>query len=340
MTSKLVYIGFKFSHMGSHSGYDQIKKYVHYDKIIDCQKDFDWLQKVLQRRHLLDKVYLRVLGDRLWWVEFYCALLSLTHKNMIFHFIYAENTFRYLGYFKRYTNKIVCTYHQPQDFFVSNHIFKKGIRQADKIICISPDMCAFFKKQRGPKFNSVEYIPHGVDTEYFKCNEGKKQKSILMVGNWLRDFEFANKVFQKILIERVDVKHINIVTLEANYKYFILDDRIKLMSGISDKKLLDLYTECSVLFLPLKKMTANNALLEGASCGCTIIIATDEKKDEYFSDSLVKIVPLDLETVCKHIYGYFDNNLNPSYTGIVDSVKSRYDWSVIGARTEKFLRSS
>ena len=42
MNKKLVYIGFAFSHhKGTHAGYHQIREYLNYDYVVDCQAYFD-----------------------------------------------------------------------------------------------------------------------------------------------------------------------------------------------------------------------------------------------------------------------------------------------------------
>jgi hypothetical protein len=334
MKKELVCIGFKFLHMGKYSGYDQIKKYVKYDKYFDYQKYYNWIQKKAERNYLFDKIYFKVFGSRLWYAELLCIAYAITHRNIIFHILYAENIYKYLGIFKGKSNKVICTYHQPPQFFETNQKFLKYSGGIDKIICMSSDLEEYLKNRLGS--SSIKFIPHGVDTTYFKNIKAIKKKSILMIGNWLRDFQFAAELFKKILIERNDI-YINVITMKNNYSYFENSDQLKLLSNISDIQLKILYNECSILFLPLKKMTANNALLEGASCGCKIIIATNEKIEMYFDNSIVEVLPLNINIVYKRLLNVLDNNNKYNTDKIVNYVKKYYDWSVIGNITEKYI---
>jgi hypothetical protein len=78
---KSIYIGFTFHHHGEHSGYDQIKKYLEYDKILDCQKSFDFLQKISNRKNFFDRVYFKLFGGQLWWIDFLLIFLSIRNPK-------------------------------------------------------------------------------------------------------------------------------------------------------------------------------------------------------------------------------------------------------------------
>lgn len=49
---------------------------------------------------------------------------------------------------------------------------------------------------------NVSFVPHGIRCDFYRLPlsyETKKDGSILMVGNWLRNFELANEVFVNCL---------------------------------------------------------------------------------------------------------------------------------------------
>lgn len=331
---RTLYVGFSFKHHGEHSGYDLIRKCIAYDLHYDCQREFDFLQKLTTKRKILAKIYFKIFGNRLFWVEFRCILYSLLHKNIIFHFIYSENIYRYLGYFKGKTNKIVCTLHQPAAFFESNPKYLVGAKYIDRIIVLSKDMV--IPIQEIFQTSEVHYIPHGVDTSYFKLSNHKAAQNLLMVGNWMRNFEFANLVFKRLLSIN---KHITIqvVTLNENYKYFDQKLPIKLMSNVTNDQLLHLYQNSDILFLPLNDFTANNTLLEGASCGCKIIIATNKNIDSsYLDKKYLNIIPFDIKLVSTFILKCL-NEPNSNKNDISEFIKDNYAWSVIGKLTLEVL---
>jgi len=333
---KLVYIGFSFKHHGLHSGYDCIKDGLGYTKIIDCQKSYDILQRISGSKDFFSRQYVKFLGFRLWWIEFKYIPLAIFSRNTIFHFIYAENTYRYFGYFLNKTNRLVCTYHQTIDFYINNPKYLIGIKKIDKIIVMRRDLVASFKALSGNP--NVYYIPHGVDADYFKpAIKEKKNLNILMVGDWLRDFGVANEVFKLILVERNDIK-INVVCNPSHFKYFDKNIRLNLMSGIKDEELLVLYQQAHLLFLPLKGFTANNSILEGGVCGCKILIATNQQTDSlYLGTEYVEILPLNIDRIIEKIISILDDVQKYNWNNQVKYISSNYSWRKIKQQTYELL---
>jgi glycosyltransferase involved in cell wall biosynthesis len=332
---KLIYVGFSFIQHGAQSGYDYIKNVLHYDKFIDCQNGINYLNSIPRRKNILLKIYLILFGDRPWWVEFRCILYALFNRHIVFHFIYPEQLYRYTGIFKGKTNKIVCTLHQPAKTYKDRPDLLTGSRYIDKIIVMSSDMLN--PLQEVFKDSKLLYIPHGVNTSYFKPLFKKREKKILMVGSWKRNFDFANAVFMQILNLHDDVA-IDVVSSKENHRYFTLNSRLNLLSGIRNDELLDLYQSSSVLFLPLNSFTANNALLEGAACGCRIVIATNQQTDScYIKEEFIDLVPLDIELSVNILMKALNNPDENDRENIAEFVRKNYDWKIIGELTEKAI---
>ena len=293
---RLVYIGFAFSHhINTHAGYHQIKNYVNYDYIIDCQNYFtkknskvNFIQRIVRKLHYL------IFND--WPFPFYilkCIWLGLLHNDLVFHFIYGENLYKNIKPFIRKGNKIVVTYHQPFEWFEKNPKHLKTIHSIDRIILMSDKEINKFK-QFAPD-SIIKFIPHGVDCNFYKINKNIiKKKMILTVGNWLRDYEFANTVYKDFIKKHKDWE-IKIITNKNNHIHIEKNSQITIESNISDELLKQYYQQCSILFLPLIRYTANNALLEAGSCGCNIIIASNFLDNSYISNELIKTCSLKKE---------------------------------------------
>lgn len=332
---KIIYVGFSFNQHGNHSGYDYIKNVVPYDIIINCQKGFDFQQRLAKKGGIFAYFYFKLFGSRLWGAEVRCLFYTLFNKNLIFHFIYAEKTYRYLGYLKGKSNEIVCTFHQPPDFFESNPVSLKGAKFIDKIIVMSSNMVEPMQKYFAK--SKFYFIPHGVDTTYFMPNFKTKGKRVLMVGDWLRNFEFANTVFQEVLSINNFIE-ICVVSNKDNHKFFNKHDRLFLLTNMSDDSLLDLYQTSAILFLPLIKFTANNALLEGGACGCSIMIATDQQMDKCYIDrKFIDILPQDTQLVTDKIIELLNKNSISENSDLMEYIKERYDWRLIGKFTKETL---
>lgn len=330
----LVFVGFSFWHHGAHSGYDVIRNYVSYINYLDFQKAVDSLCRIPEHGNILSKLYLVLFGDRPWWIEFKTILFLLTHKNHILHFIYPENLLRFAGLFKGRSNSIVCTFHQLPKYYKPGRFH--GKRSIDRIIVLSCDMVE--PMQRAFPKTKVQYIPHGVDTEFFKPrNPRGRTRSVLIVGNWMRNFEFANRVVQ-VLTQKDNSISVIVVTRKQNHGHFDKLDNVTLLSGIDDSELLNLYQTCGVLFLPLNGFTANNALLEGTSCGCPAVVASDQKSENcYFNHQLVDFIPFDPLIAADSILMRLNLRDESREEALIRYVRENYDWKVIGSKTEAEL---
>ncbi|MGH9877391.1 MAG: hypothetical protein ACRD5H_07115 [Nitrososphaerales archaeon] len=330
---KKVYVGFKFSHMGPRAGYDLVKRHVNYDIFIDCQLGYEWQQKFSSQRTLLSKIYGRIFGGRLWWVEWQCLFLALFNKNLVFHFIYPENTYRYLGLFKWLGFKIVCTYHQPASFFSAHPEYLGGLRYVDDVIVLSDDSSRVFEDKMDK--NHVHFIPHGVDSTFFCPNSSvSRHREILMVGNWMRNFSFADKVFNRLFQDDSDVV-IHIITMKSNHKNFGAHPRLHLHSEISDQDLLLRYRSASLLFLSLNGFAANNAVLEAASVGCSILISSDQEPDKS-AENLISYVPMNLDVAVRRVFKMLSEPNVINWT-MREWVVQQFAWPVIGEKTQKIL---
>jgi glycosyltransferase involved in cell wall biosynthesis len=336
---KLIYVGFSFIHHGEHTGYDLISKYLPYDKFVKCQVGFNRLSNFNKRQNLLTKGYGKIFKGWLWWVELQLIFISLFNPGKYtFHLIYGENLYRFLCYFK-FKNRIVLSLHQPVSYFEKEgpYFLRQNLKRVDKIIVLSFELKKYFELKY-PDI-PVKYIPHGIDCSFFKP-EGQRNKLLLMVGNWFRDFTFANTVFTEILNVVPDIE-ICVVTNQTNHHFFTKHSSIKLMSNISDKELLSLYQQAHCLFLPLFSFTANNAILEAASAGCPIVVATNLIDNSYFSDKQITFLPLQknqvVDFLSRHLKERFDMEKSSS---LVDFVKNNYAWEEIATITFNFINEN
>ena len=102
------------------------------------------------------------------WSELAAAAQWLAGSGRIFHFLYGENSYRYLGHLKRvnHGNSIVCTYHTPEKRFAEVVVDRKHLTRIDAAIAVSTVQLDFLTKHIGP--DRVHFVPHGIDVEYFK----------------------------------------------------------------------------------------------------------------------------------------------------------------------------
>lgn len=335
MERKLVYVGFAYSHhKGTHAGYHQIKDYLNYDYIVDTSS---YINKQPENPNFIEKIMFKLFGFYVFpWYLLKVLWLSWTQKNVSIHFIYGENIYFSIKKMLNRKTRVVCTYHQPYEWFLTkgsySHQLEK-LKDVDEIILVGNTELSIFSGATGK--DNVHYIPHGICTDFYKPEGGiKKEHILLTVGNWLRDYEFANIVYQKLLEIDKDLE-IYIVTLPKNKAKITENPRIHFLSGITDEELKNLYCRCSVLFLPLIRYTANNSLLEAGATGCNIVISSDNPDNSYIPNDLLTLVPMEVNATVRKI----QNAINSQYNNrLADYVKNNYSWEIIGDITKKILR--
>lgn len=329
--NKLVYIGFAFPHhKGTHAGYNHIKDYLDYDYVIDTQKYIESFQKT----SLLGKIRTRILKFK---YLFKCSMLALFKGHVIFHFVHGENNFVPFPFMNFRGSKVVVTLHQPYSWFADNKIWLTRIPKIDVVTLVGKTEIGKFESLTHKK--NVYFYAHGICTNFYNpgekiCN-ASKEKLVLMVGNWLRDFVFASKIFTYLENKSPDVK-IVVVTNKSNAHYFETNKSVQVKSGISDFELLNLYRQASCLFLPLERYTANNALLEAGAVGCKILIASNHADNSYIPSNLLSICPLKEDIAQDKLMKIL--NSGSFYNGdLVDFVCKNYSWEVVASNFKEFL---
>ena len=333
---KIAYVGFAFlHHKNTRAGYNRIKHYIHYDYVFDCQKYFDVYFKDYKNQILvfLMKVSSKLFRAKIFpWYIIKIWWKGLFRDDIVFHFIYAESL--YLP-FPKYTgkNKVVCTVHQPLNILKEWGQIDK-LKEVDSIILVGNSEIEKIKEITGR--DNVIYIPHGISTDFYHpIVSVKKEHMVLTVGDWLRDFTFANKVYKRLLETDMDLR-IVVVSREKNREYLDNHPRLSFLSGISDEELRDLYLKSSILFLPLIRYTANNSLLEASACGCNIVISSDFPDNSYIPSEYLHLVSMDVDKVTDIIKNSYSSDYNEK---LAKYIEDNFSWNVIGKRTEEYLRS-
>ena len=295
MSHKINLITMRMSNHAHASGYDRLTDYLNARVIYN---DSNWT--IGKRIFCRAFKFLIKRSDSVWYHrdsfinEFFAASEWFRHKRQIFHFLYGENSHRYLGVLKSVgpRNFIVCTYHTPPEKFcevVQNH---KHLSCLDAIIVVSTVQSEYFSELVGSE--RVFYVPHGIDVEYFKpMADHRRHDNVvhaLFVGSMLRDFETLVQA-ARLLNSWTNNFRVSVVTPTQHHHYFQGMDNIELYSGISDEKLLHLYQTSDIFLLPLLDGTANNSLLEAMACGLPIVTTDLPGVRDYVNDACALLAP-------------------------------------------------
>ena len=266
----LFFIHHRSKHHAANSGYGRLVDFMDAKVICGTPKFPYRLAKIFAGFHSKAKGNYNA-GSVFKAIELYQYLKKNRGEKNIVHFLNGERDIRHLGFFKRRfpNTKFVATFHKPPEILKQLIPDPAALRHLDGAIAVGANQVSFLKTWLG--LQTVAYIPHGVDTDFFKPDPSvKKPDTLLFVGQHLRDFNTFNKTVP-MLAEKVKDLKVNVVIHPA-YAHKILPHKwIHIFTEVKDVQLRHFYQEASLLFLPLLDSTACNSLLEAMACGLPIV---------------------------------------------------------------------
>lgn len=332
---KINFIYKKMSHHSNHSGYHQIINYIKSQKIQVTSNIFSKMVKIFPFNYFVKNSGSEWYTKENFYLEVCLALKWLNRKKEIYHFLYGEDQYRYLGNIKKISckNKIICTFHQPPEIFEQKVKHKKHILNLDSIITVSNSQIPFFEQFLSK--DRIFFVPHGVDTTFFSPAVQLKKKenfTCLFVGNWLRDFE----ILRKVICNLKEIKFI-IITFKSNFYYFNDLKNVEFYSDCDENELLDFYRQADILLLPLKNCTANNVILEGMSCGLPIIVTDIGGIRDYVDENCASFVPVgNADIITEQLIKLAQKtDLRESMKKYSRQKALNFDWQIIADKLKK-----
>ena len=344
---KIFTVSRHISHHAAHSGYDLLGQHV--GEPVAVPSLLSKLRGLGAAQRLA-----RNLSGMKWYnglsVELSTAIHMRRHKNCIYHFLFAENDFRYLpSWISASQHKIVCTFHTPPAEFPKVVEDAKHYMRLDAAIGVASNQKSMLEKLPGRA--QVGIIPHGVDTKYFSPESGPKSKICLSVGHHHRDLDTfcaAAEILKKkdpdlklLLVDRVFFTYRSKEDQQKYVDWFNNLGNVELKTDLPDDELLRLYRSCEVMLLPLLDTTANVAVLEALSCGLPLVVSDVGGIRDYVDESCAALVPSggaqDLADQVLRILQDRDRAMEMSRAARAKALQ--YDWSVIAQKMMQFYQS-
>ncbi|MGH2665082.1 glycosyltransferase family 4 protein [Flavobacterium sp.] len=336
-----IIIHHRSSHHAHNSGYGRLIDYMEAETIPSGKSGLPYKiakyisQKADQESGLYDST--GVIKD---W-ELFRSLLFSRNQDRTIHYLNGERDIRYaIKMASLFSKTRVCaTFHKPPEILSSTILNTQYLKKMDGAIAVGINQVDFLKNWLNT--DNVQYIPHGVDVNFFKPDYSKTQENnIIFAGQHLRDFEALNYVIPRIK-EQIPTIKIKVVLRKDFAKNIISDASVEMFSGIDDNELRNLYQEASLLFLPLKNVTACNTILEAMACGLPIVSTDIEGNRGYVKNEAgILVSPTDYKTYVDVVVDVLKNKEKRDYLALKSRENAlKLDWEVIAGQVNGFYDS-
>jgi glycosyltransferase involved in cell wall biosynthesis len=297
------------------------------------------MQRIVPRpKYLISEILSRALtaisGRTYSWHIFRIELAAASHmmrrRGALYHVLYGETDFWFLGYVGRLTgNYVVASFHDGEEVLRGHGIRRRLVRSLSAVVILGESQREYFAAMLPP--SRILLNRHGVNTTYFVPDQTiKKQKMVLTVGGHTRDYETFSAAIRMVWEFDPSVKFVAVSADIGHLGDPLTVPGVNHLTGISDAELLALYQEASVAAFSFEWAVANNSVLEAMSCGVPIVATDVGSVAEYVTpDAGVLFPPRDSEAMANAILRLLDETDVQSMSRNARARAARFDYETV-----------
>jgi glycosyltransferase involved in cell wall biosynthesis len=210
---------------------------------------------------------LRWYGPDAFLTEIWAALT--TWRGRVLHFLQGENAYRYAGALPG-RRRLIATLHLPPSILGDYVVPMRHLERLAAIVFVAGNQLDLLDRLPSPPRAYV--VPHGIDVEFFApAPRPASCISCLFVGQWLRDFATLEAVVSAVQRAAPQTRFSLLLPSGAADRWRGRPG-VDVLTGVDDGMLRRCYQDASLLVMPLRDCTANNAVLEAMACGLPIVV--------------------------------------------------------------------